>query len=328
MKIILARPRGFCAGVERAIRCVERVLELYGPPVYVLNDIVHNAAVVNMLRARGVVFVRGIEEAPRGAHLLFSAHGVGPDAWAAARARDLDVVDATCPLVEKVHREAVHFAGLGYTVVLIGERGHDEVTGTAGWGRVRSATGPIRADTDSGSDGSGYKPDLRVVFSEAEVAALEVPDPAKVAYLSQTTLSVDDRARVVAALEARFPGIVGPPSEDICYATQNRQRAVKELSGRVDLVLVVGDSESGNSKRLANISAGEGKASHLISSAAMIEDSWFEGVDAVLVTSGASAPEVLVEGVIGHIRSRMPCEIEEIEVVRENVRFRLPELIE
>ena len=305
MKIILAKPRGFCAGVGRAIRCVERALEIYGSPVYVLNDIVHNSTVVQSLLEKGAVFLRSLDQAPRGAHLLFSAHGVAPEQWEAARQRGLIVIDATCPLVEKVHREARRFADQDYTIILIGEKGHDEVVGTAGW-----APGHIQ-----------------VVFSEAGVAAVEVRDPCNVAYLTQTTLSVDDCERVVRALRRRFPQIQGPPSNDICYATQNRQRAVNELAPRADLVLVVGDPESANSNRLARICAGKGKASHLIRSAAMIQDAWLEGVDTVLVTSGASAPEFLVQEVVERLKSTGPCDVEESVIVEENVHFSLPESI-
>ena len=305
MKVILARPRGFCAGVERAIRCVERALELFGPPVYVLHDIVHNATVVEGLRERGAVFVGSLDAVPRGAHLLFSAHGVGPAQWEAARARELDIIDATCPLVDKVHREAKRLAGQGYAIILIGEKGHDEVVGTAGWASGR----------------------IQVVFTEQDVASVQVADPARVAYLTQTTLSTDECRRVIAALERRFPDIQGPPSEDICYATQNRQRAVNELAPEADLVLVVGDAQSANSKRLAEICRNKGKASHLIRSAALIEDAWIEGVDTVLVTSGASAPEFLVQGVIERLQSMAPCEVEERVVADEDVHFSLPDSI-
>ena len=305
MNVILAKPRGFCAGVERAIRCVERALELYGAPVYVLHDIVHNATVVEGLRGRGAVFVRELEAVPRGAHLLFSAHGVGPDQWAAAHARELDVIDATCPLVGKVHREAKRLAGLGYAIILIGEKGHDEVVGTAGWA-------------------SGH---IQVVFTEQDVASVQVGDPARVAYLTQTTLSADECSRVIAALEMRFPDIEGPPSEDICYATQNRQRAVNELAPQADLVLVVGDAQSANSKRLAEICRNKGKASRLIRSDAMIEDAWVEDVGTVLVTSGASVPEFLVQGVIERLQSMAPCGVEERVVVDEDVHFSMPDCI-
>lgn len=302
MRIILARPRGFCAGVGRAIRCVERALAIYGPPVYVLNDIVHNGTVVQSLREQGAVFVRRIENVPRGAHLLFSAHGVGPQQWEAARQRGLVIIDATCPLVEKVHRKARRFAGQGYTIILIGEKGHDEVVGTAGW-----APAPIQ-----------------VVFSESDVDAVEVRDPAHVAYLTQTTLSVDDCQRVIRALRQRFPAIQGPPSNDICYATQNRQRAANELAPQADLVLVVGDPESANSNRLAQICAEKGKASHLIANAAMIQDPWLEDVQTVLVTSGASAPEFLVQEVVAHLKSKTPSTAEERVIAEEDVQFSLP----
>lgn len=305
MKIILAKPRGFCAGVERAIKCVERALGLYGPPVYVLNDIVHNATVVQMLRKKGAKFVRTLEDAPVGSHVLFSAHGVGPDCRELARRRKLQVIDATCPLVSKVHREARRFAELNYTIILIGEKGHDEVMGTAGWAGA----------------------DYQVVLNPSDVDAVQVRDPHKVAYLTQTTLSIDDCEHVIEALHRRFPDIKGPPSNDICYATQNRQRAVNESTGEADLVLVVGDPESANSKRLAEICRKNVKASYLISSYEMIEEAWLEGVGTVLVTSGASAPEFLVQGVVEHLKRREPCEVEERAVAVENVHFRLPETI-
>lgn len=305
MKIILAKPRGFCAGVERAIRCVERALELYGPPVYVLNAIVHNATVVQMLRDKGAVFMRSLENAPQSGHILFSAHGVGPDCWDLARRRCLQIIDATCPLVSKVHREAKRFAELGYSIILVGEKGHDEVMGTAGWAG----------------------PDCQVVFTLADVAAAKLRDPQKVAYLTQTTLSVDDSEKVIAALHRRFPRIQGPPANDICYATQNRQRAVNELTLEADLVLVVGDPESANSKRLAEICRKKGEASHLISSFEMIQEAWFKGVQVVLVTSGASAPEFLVQGVVEHLKRQGTCSIEERAVATENVHFRLPDSI-
>ncbi len=306
MKIILAKPRGFCAGVERAIRCVERALELYGPPVYVLNDIVHNATVVRDLKAKGAIFVRSLGEVPEGSHLLFSAHGVGPDRWEEAERRNLDVIDATCPLVEKVHREAKRFANDEFAIMLIGEKGHDEVVGTSGWAANH----------------------IQVVFTEDDVASVEVADPSKVAYLTQTTLSVDDCARVVAALKRRFPSIQGPAADDICYATQNRQRAVNDLAPEADLVLVVGDPESANSKRLAEICRKAGKESYLISSAERIEAAWLDGVRTVLITSGASVPEFLVQGVVERLRGLDAAStVEEHALVRENVHFSLPEAI-
>lgn len=302
MKIILARPRGFCAGVERAIRSVERALELYGAPVYVLNDIVHNAAVVQRLREKGAVFVKEMAQVPPNSHLLFSAHGVSPERWRVAEERQLKPIDATCPLVEKVHNEARRYAAKGYTIILIGEEGHDEVTGTMGWAPEN----------------------IRLVFTEEDVAKLEVPDESKVAYISQTTLSVDDCRRVVDALRRRFPNIDGPRKGDICYATQNRQAAVNALSPDVDLVLVVGDRESANSNRLAEICLAQGKPAHLISDAAMIREEWLQGVMAVLLTAGASAPESLVQGVIEYFQARGPCEIEEQAILDEDVHFKLP----
>lgn len=306
MRILLARPRGFCAGVERAVRCVERTLERYGAPVYVLKHIVHNATVVGDLAAQGAVFVGSLDDVPRGARVLFSAHGVGPEQWQQAAERALDVIDATCPLVAKVHREARRFAEHDYTVLLIGQAGHDEVAGTRGWA-----------------------PDhIQVIFTEDDVAALRVADPSKVAYVTQTTLSVDDCERVVQALRRRFPEIQGPPGGDICYATQNRQRAVRHLAAEADLVLVVGDAASANSARLAEICRAQGKTGHLIGAAAMIDDAWLDGAGTVLVTSGASAPESLVQGVVQRLQARGPCEVEEREVVHEDVHFPLPEAAE
>lgn len=302
MKVLLAKPRCFCAGVERAIRSVECALELYGPPVYVLKDIVHNKTVVEGLRAKGAVFVPALDDAPEGAHLLFSAHGVAPEIWDYARARNLHVIDATCPLVEKVHKEALRFATRDYTILLIGESGHDEVVGTAGWAPNH----------------------IQIVLTEEDVEKVEVRDASKVAFLTQTTLSVDDCERVVAAIKRRFPNVEGPTADDICYATRNRQRAVNELVPHADLVLVVGDPESANSRRLANICLQKGKKSYLIRSASMIDDTWLEGVETLVVTSGASVPEMLVQGVVDYLKERTVCEVEEIEVVRENIHFRLP----
>ncbi len=305
MRILMAKPRGFCAGVERAVRCVERALERCGAPVYVLNHIVHNAAVVNGLAEQGAVFVKDLDAVPRGALVLFSAHGVGPQQWEKARERGLEVIDATCPLVEKVHREARRFAEQGYTIVLIGQAGHDEVTGTMGWASDH----------------------IQVVFTEEEVAALKVADASKVAYVTQTTLSVTDCEQVVRALKQRFPRIHGPAAGDICYATQNRQRAVQVLARQAGLVLVVGDQASANAVRLAEICRALGKTSYLIGSAAMIEDIWLEGGGTVLITSGASAPEALVQGVIEHLKSKAHCHVEECEVVHEDIHFPLPEEI-
>ncbi len=305
MKIILAKPRGFCAGVERAIKCVERALARYGAPVYVLNDIVHNSNVVSGLRDKGAIFVKGLQDVPRGSHLLFSAHGVGPDRWEKAEALDLEVVDATCPLVNKVHNEASRFAKEDYTVILIGEPGHDETEGTLGWA-----------------------PDhIKRIMTAEDVDALTVPDESRIAFITQTTLSVDDCEKVIDALRRRFPKIVGPRSDDICYATQNRQSAVNALSPEADLVLVVGDRASANSTRLANICRAKGKPAYLISNAGMIEEAWFEGVETVLLTSGASAPETLVQGVVDYLREREDCEVEERVLITEDVHFMLPQNI-
>jgi len=302
MQIILARPRGFCAGVERAIKSVERAIAQYGPPVYVLNDIVHNAHVVNTLRAKGAVFVKRLRDVPHGSHLLFSAHGVSPSRWHEAKQRNLDVIDATCPLVAKVHREAQRFAAKNFTVILIGEEGHDETIGTIGWAPRH----------------------IRRIFTEDEAAAIEIPDERKVAYITQTTLSVDDCQKVIGALKRRFPSIVGPSSGDICYATQNRQTAVNELSLDVDLVLVVGDRESANSNRLAEICRARGSKAHLISNSEMLDDTRFEDVERVLITAGASAPETLVQEVVQYLAARWPCKVTESGIMEENVHFKLP----
>ena len=302
MKIILAKPRGFCAGVERAIKCVEQSLERFGAPVYVLNDIVHNAHVVNDLKAKGAIFVKTLEEVPAGSHLLFSAHGVGPERFEHASKYQMEVIDATCPLVEKVHNEARRFASRDYTIILIGENGHDETVGTMGWAPEH----------------------IKLVLTQEDVDNLEVVNPDRVSYITQTTLSVDDCERVIQALKVRFPNIQGPPKSDICYATTNRQAAVNHLSPRADIVLVVGDRESANSNRLAEICHAKGKPAYLISSAAMIEESWLDGVDTILLTAGASAPETLVQGVIDFFRARGPLEVEEAEVMMEDVHFKLP----
>ncbi len=302
MRIILAKPRGFCAGVERAIKCVEQALERYGAPVYVLNDIVHNAHVVNDLKAKGAIFVKDLSDVPAGAHLLFSAHGVSPERFAHAEKYNMEVIDATCPLVEKVHNEARRFAARDFTVILIGEEGHDETVGTMGWAPKH----------------------IRLVLDESDVEALEVPNPDQVSYITQTTLSVDDCERVIAALRRKFPNIQGPPKADICYATTNRQAAVNALSPEVDLVLVVGDRESANSNRLAEICHAKGKPAYLISSADMIEEEWLDGVESILLTAGASAPELLVQGVIEYFRNRGPLDVVESEIMMENVHFKLP----
>lgn len=305
MKIILAKPRGFCAGVERAIVSVEKALEAYGPPVYVLNNIVHNAHVVNELRDKGAIFVKELTDVPSGAHLLFSAHGVGPDRWAKAKDLKLEVIDATCPLVEKVHNEARRFASREYTIILIGEVGHDETIGTMGQAPEN----------------------IVLIQTKEEVATLEVKDPEQVAYITQTTLSVEDCRSIIAALKAKFPKIYAPPKDDICYATTNRQAAVNALTPEVDLVLVVGDTESANSTRLADIARSKGKPAYLILDEDMIQREWLDGVHTVLLTSGASVPEKHVQGVISYLNSIEPCEVVERELVNEDVYFRLPKIV-
>ena len=305
MKLILARPRGFCAGVERAIKCVEQALERYGAPVYVLNDIVHNATVVTELKDKGAVFVKKIDDVPPGSHLLFSAHGVGPERYDYAKRFDMEVIDATCPLVEKVHNEARRFASREFTIVLIGEQGHDETIGTMGWAPEN----------------------IKLVLTEEDVDNLVVEDEEKLSYITQTTLSVYDCQRVIDALKRKFPKIQGPPTSDICYATSNRQAAVNMLAPDVDLVLVVGDKESANSNRLAEICSAQGKPAYLISAASMIDEHWLEGVDTILLTAGASAPEKLVQGVIEYFHARGECEVVERDVIAENVHFKLPATI-
>ena len=302
MEILLARPRGFCAGVQRAIETVERALRRYGLPVYVLHEIVHNRHVVADLTSRGVVFVESIREVPEGAHLIYSAHGVSPDVRSQAVQRRLQVIDATCPLVTKVHREAVRLAKLGYTTFFIGHAGHDEVVGTM-----------------------GEAPGCMVLVQTAQaVDRLGAPDPDKTAYLTQTTLSVDDSVAIIEALRRRFPKIVGPTTQDICYATQSRQMAVKTLAERADLALVIGSPNSSNSTRLAEIAAACGVASHLIDDVGGLDPQWLIGVERVLLTAGASAPEELVQQVIAYLREHFQAEVHEVVVSREAVRFSLP----
>lgn len=302
IRVILAQPRGFCAGVERAIDIVERALALYGPPVYVRHEIVHNKHVVESLRARGARFVDEVDEIPSGALTIFSAHGVSMAVEGMARERDLHVIDATCPLVTKVHREGRRYAANGFDVVLIGHKGHAEVDGTIG-----QIGGTVH-----------------LVSSIADVMELHPRDPDRIAYVTQTTLSVDDTRGIIKALVARFPRIVGPQVNDICYATQNRQVAVRELAQRVDVVLVVGAANSSNSNRLREIGAEMGKPCHLIADAGAIDTAWFEGASSIGITAGASAPEVLVSGVVDYLASLRPIRLETLSGVVENVRFRLP----
>jgi 4-hydroxy-3-methylbut-2-enyl diphosphate reductase len=302
MKIILANPRGFCAGVNMAIESLERALELYGTPLYVYHEIVHNRPVVERFRKRGVVFVDHIHEIPAGATVLYSAHGVAPAIRAAAAQRRLRAIDATCPLVTKVHLEAVRFAREGYTIVLIGHEGHDEVLGTMG-------------------EAPGH---IRLVQDEAEVAALDLPSDARVAYLTQTTLSVDDAEKIIRALKRRFPYIVGPSRDDICYATQNRQEAVKELVPEADAVIVLGSQNSSNSKRLAELAGANGKPAYLVDSIREVPYGAFTGEETVLITAGASAPEETVDECVAELRRRFGATVQTRTVREEHVSFPLP----
>jgi 4-hydroxy-3-methylbut-2-enyl diphosphate reductase len=304
-KILLAAPRGYCAGVDRAVQTVERALELYGAPVYVRKEIVHNKHVVEQLRERGAVFVESETEVPEGATVVFSAHGVAPSVHDNAAARGLHTVDATCPLVTKVHVEAKRFAAEGYTIVLIGHAGHEEVEGTMG----------------------EVPDDIVLIENERDVDALEVSDPGKVAYISQTTLSVDETRAVINRLRERFPAIVGPRTDDICYATTNRQAAVKQLARACDLVLVIGSRNSSNSNRLVEVAREHGADSYLIDNESQVREQWLEGVRTVGITSGASAPEELVQRLIGFFRARGTEDVQELEVVQEDVRFMLPKKI-
>ncbi len=300
--VLLLKPRGFCAGVVRAIDIVRIALETFGAPIYVRREIVHNRHVVNELAAKGAIFVHEIDDVPEGQRVIYSAHGVSPAVREMSKSRNLKVIDATCPLVTKVHIEAVKFALDGHALVLIGHRDHDEIEGTL-----------------------GEAPDVtQVVSSVAEVEALEVPDPNRVAYLTQTTLSLTEARDIIHALKQKFPNIVGPHSQDICYATENRQVAVRNIANRADLVLVVGSVTSSNSKRLVEVSRNLGTIGYLIDDSSAISPEWLEGVKTVAVTAGASAPEVLVEDVINYLRHNGFSNVEEMEVMPENVRFGLP----
>jgi 4-hydroxy-3-methylbut-2-enyl diphosphate reductase len=302
MRVVLAQPRGFCAGVERAIEIVERALEKYGPPIYVRHEIVHNRHVVERLRAKGAHFVDEIDEIPKGSVTIFSAHGVASAIEERATDRGLPVIDATCPLVSKVHIEGQRYANQGREIVLIGHAGHPEIVGTMG--RI---------------DGR-----VHLISTPAEVLRLEVADPDKLAFITQTTLSVDDTRAVIEALKARFPTIVGPDTKDICYATQNRQRAARELAKIVDVVLVVGAPNSSNSNRLREIAAESGVPSYLIEDARALDPTWIEDVTTVGITAGASAPAELVEEVINRLRQLTDVELSALPGVTENVRFRMP----
>lgn len=305
-KLLLATPRGYCAGVDRAVQTVERALELYGPPVYVRKEIVHNKHVVETLKERGAIFVEELDDSiPEGAVTIFSAHGVSPAVHADASARELRTIDATCPLVTKVHVEAKKFAAQGYTIVLVGHAGHEEVEGTM-----------------------GEAPDhIVLIETEDDVDRLEVEDPDRVAYISQTTLSVDETNAIILKLREKFPNIVGPRTDDICYATTNRQMAVRQMARECDLVLVIGSRNSSNSNRLVEVARAHGADSHLIDNESQVQEEWLEGARVVGISSGASAPEELVQRLVGFFRDRGTEDVAEFEVVKEDVRFMLPKEI-
>jgi 4-hydroxy-3-methylbut-2-enyl diphosphate reductase len=304
-KVLLAAPRGYCAGVDRAVQTVERALEIHGAPIYVRKEIVHNKHVVEELSGRGAIFVEEETEVPEGEMVVFSAHGVAPAVHENAAARQLQTIDATCPLVTKVHVEARKFAAEGYTMILIGHEGHEEVEGT-----------------------TGEAPESIILVQTAdEVDQIDVPDPERVAFITQTTLSVDETAEIIARLRLRFPAIVSSKSDDICYATTNRQIAVKQLARECDLVLVIGSTNSSNSNRLVEVARGHGADSHLIDNHSQVKEDWLEGVETVGITSGASAPEELVERLVEFFRERGADEVSELRTVDENVRFMLPKEI-
>ena len=304
-KLLLAAPRGYCAGVDRAVQTVERALELYGPPVYVRKEIIHNKHVVEQLRGRGAIFVDQESEVPEGETVVFSAHGVSPAVHANSAARELKTIDATCPLVTKVHVEAKKFAAEGYTIVLVGHAGHEEVEGTM-----------------------GEAPDhIVLIETEADVDALEVDDPDRVAFISQTTLSVDETRTIINRLREKFPNITGPRTDDICYATTNRQMAVRQMAGECDLVLVIGSSNSSNSNRLVEVARVHGAESHLIDNETQVQEEWLVGKRVVGISSGASAPEELVQRLVDFFRARGTDDVSEFEVVQEDVRFMLPKEI-
>ncbi len=304
-KLLLAAPRGYCAGVDRAVQTVERALAIHGAPVYVRKEIVHNKHVVAQLSERGAIFVDEHTEVPEGAVCVFSAHGVAPSVRAGADERHLRTIDATCPLVTKVHREAVRFARDGYTIVLVGHDGHEEVEGTM-----------------------GEAPDqIVLVESEQDVQELHIDDPERVAYITQTTLAVGETSAIIERLRERFPSIVGPRTDDICYATTNRQAAVRQMAGKCDLMLVIGSRNSSNSVRLVEVARDCGTPAHLIDSVREVREEWLEGVRVVGVSSGASAPEELVSELVDFFRGRGVRDISEFDVIREDVRFMLPKPI-
>jgi 4-hydroxy-3-methylbut-2-enyl diphosphate reductase len=304
-KLLLAAPRGYCAGVDRAVQTVERALEIHGAPVYVRKEIVHNKHVVEQLRERGAIFVEEQTEVPEGAVCVFSAHGIAPSVRAGAEQRGLQTIDATCPLVTKVHREAVRFAEDGYTIVLVGHDGHEEVEGTMG-------EAPSQ---------------ILLVQDEEDVDKLEIDDPERVAYVTQTTLAVGETTAILARLRERFPAIRGPRTDDICYATTNRQAAVKQMASSCDLMLVIGSRNSSNSVRLVEVARDCGTEAHLIDNASEVQEQWLEGARVVGISSGASAPENLVAELVELFRSRGVDDVSEFDVVREDVRFMLPKQI-
>ncbi len=304
-KLLLASPRGYCAGVDRAVQTVERALEIHGAPVYVRKEIVHNKHVVERLRERGAIFVDEQTEVPEGAVCVFSAHGVAPSVRDGALARGLQTIDATCPLVTKVHREAVRFAHEGYTIVLVGHHGHEEVEGTMGEAPEQ----------------------IVLVQCEEDVDELEIEDPEHIAYITQTTLAVDETTAIITRLRERFPMIVGPRTDDICYATTNRQAAVKQMAGSCDLMLVIGSRNSSNSLRLVEVARDCGTDAHLIDNAGEVQEQWLEGRRVVGISSGASAPENLVGELVDFFRARGVEDISQFDAVREDVRFMLPKPI-
>ncbi len=306
LNLVLASPRGFCAGVDRAITIVEKALEMYGAPIYVQHEIVHNKHVVQRLRNEGAVFVENIDEIPEGSHAIFSAHGVSPEVRKRAEKRKLQVLDATCPLVTKVHREAQRYAQKEHTIILIGHHNHVEVKGTVGEAPEH----------------------IFVVGTVEEVSDLKIPDEKKVGYITQTTLSLDDTAEIITALKERFPEIKGPAKDDICYATQNRQNAVKALSKEVDLVLVVGAQNSSNSVRLLEVAETTGVKARRIESAAELDPEWLEEVRNVGITAGASAPEDIVQGIVAEIsKMSSSSSVRDLEIVQEDVTFALPTVL-
>ena len=302
-RVLLAKPRGYCAGVDRAVQAVEIALGRFGAPVYVRKQIVHNKHVVSELEKRGAIFVDETDEVPEGSVVVFSAHGIAPEVRAAAQRRGLKAIDATCPLVSKVHNEAKRFAASDYDILLIGHQGHEEVVGTTGEAPAR----------------------IRLVDGPEGAAGVEVRDPAKVVWLSQTTLSVDETVQTVAALRERFPQLIDPPSDDICYATQNRQAAVKVIAPRSDVVIVVGSRNSSNSVRLVEVAKDAGApAAYLVDDAGELDEAWFSGAATVGVSCGASVPEELVGGILGKLAALGCAEVEEVESVQERMHFQLP----